>query len=503
MNKAISILFFSLLLFAKQSDRTRVTFARLDPTSLSQNLAFYELYPETKEGKAAKKRAEKILFQDEGPLPSIQKIDISPLMHLVNRTLPTEKIQMDEETLHIIENLGNRLHNRNLVGHKIWSEEEMLSLPSDEIDLCRALFLADQAPKSLIRTYEAMIDLMALQIQARTGVNPSHIDTIHAMNEYIFFELGFRFPPHSLSTKKIDDYTTLPTVIDSRKGVCLGVSILYLCLAQRLALPLEIVTPPGHIFVRYRINTKEHLNIETTARGINVPTDHYLNVEVKALQERKIKDVVGLAFINQASVSLSQQKYSEAVSYYEKAQKYLPDDPLVTELLGLSYLMKGEKRKGEKLLRKIAHLSSPYLLGKETFIEDYFEGNIDIEAIKIILSPSEEEGIEGLQKRKQTLLELVEKFPKFKMGYLQLASLYLHQSRMKEALPLLEKCHQLDPDHPIINFYLAMIYFERMDYQKAWDHFLALEKRTHKENHHPKMLKEWKMALMQNSPRID
>ena len=82
-----------------------------------------------------------------------------------------------------------------------------------------------------------------------------------------FLRACFRFPPHSLYAKDIDVYTFLPSVLDSRRGVCLGVSILYLCLAQRLDLPLEAMTPPGHIYVRYG----EDLNIETTARGIDVP----------------------------------------------------------------------------------------------------------------------------------------------------------------------------------------------------------------------------------------
>lgn len=497
-----TILLFALFLGAKTNDRVRVAFSRLDPTSLSQNLAFYELYPNSKEGHLAKKRIEKILLQEDGPLPSISTIDISPIIHLVNRTLPTKEIEMDEKTLLLIERLGSRLHNRTLIGYKIWSENEMLSLPYNEVDLCRALFLADKASKKLIRTYEAMLDLMALQIQARVGENASHKEIIHAINKYIFFDLEFRFPPHSLSTKKIDDYTSLPTVIDSRKGVCLGVSILYLSLAQRLQLPLEIITPPGHIFVRYRLNEREHLNIETTARGIDIPTSHYLNIEVKALQERNMKEVVGLAFINQASVSLSQKEYKEALSLYEKAHKYLPDDPLVQELLGVSYLITGEKKKGESYLRKIAHLTSPYHLGKDTLVEDYFQGYVDVRAIQTLFSPSEEEGVEALTKRRKELQKIIHSFPKFRMAYLQLASSYLHQSRLKEALVYLEKCHALDPEHPIINYYLAMVYYERKDYQKAWNHFLLLEKKAKKENHYPRMLTDWKMALMQNSPYV-
>src|SRR5207237_2545338 len=95
-----------------------------------------------------------------------------------------------------------------------------------------------------IQSYEANLDLMALQLRARLGDKTDPLSMIRAMNDYIFSEMHFRFPPQSLFAKEIDVYTFLPSVIDQRRGVCLGVSILYLCLAQRLGLSLEAITPP-------------------------------------------------------------------------------------------------------------------------------------------------------------------------------------------------------------------------------------------------------------------
>src|ERR1700761_5200171 len=126
-----------------------------------------------------------------------------------------------------------------------------------------------------IRSYEALIDLMALQILTRITFEDPPAKKIRAINHFIFEEMGFRFPPHSSHAKDIDLYTFLPSVLDSRRGVCLGVSILYISLAQRLKLDLQMVTPPGHIFVCWR-QGKEVINIETTARGIHIPDEKYL-----------------------------------------------------------------------------------------------------------------------------------------------------------------------------------------------------------------------------------
>lgn len=493
-------LLFAFIAHIPTNPALQVKFARLDPTSLSQNLAFYELYPDTKEGQLAYNRIKNLLLKKDGPLPSLCKIELDPLIHLVNRTLPTEELTLEEENLTLIERVAKDLPNRQLKGHKIWSEKEMLALPSDQIDLCRALFLADKSSsKQLIRTYEAMIDLMALQIALRLDEHATDMEKVHAINHYIFYEMGFRFPPHSLSTKEIDTYTLLPSVVDSKKGVCLGVSILYLTLAQRLNLNLEIVTPPGHIFVRL---ANEDLNIETTARGIHIPSDRYLNIEVKSLPKRSIKEVVGLAFINQASVALGKQDYAKAAELYEKAMVYLPEDLLIKELLGLSYLFCDKEKKGKELLLQVKDKKAKHLIAKDTLIEDYFLGHTDIEAMKALFAPVEEENKKALLQKQQTLKQLVEKYPKFRLAYLQIAGIYMQLSRIKEALSYLKKSCQIDPNNPTIHYYLSAIYFERMDYNNAWKHFESVEKITKAHDHFPKPLQELKKGLMQHSPKI-
>src|SRR6202044_1243325 len=125
-------------------------------------------------------------------------------------------------------------------------------------------------------------------------LNATPQQKIDAINSFIFEEMGFRFPPHSRYAKDIDIYTFLPSVLDSRRGVCLGVSILYLCLAQRLGLNLEMITPPGHIYIRYH-EGENIINIETTCRGIHMDSEDYLGINTRCLQMRNIKEVIGLA----------------------------------------------------------------------------------------------------------------------------------------------------------------------------------------------------------------
>ena len=277
----------------------KTLFNSLDPYSVSQHLAFYELYPGTKEGKDSLQRAWGLLR--EGPVSEKESVtalpivDIQAVISLITRQTFDSPVVLNEEQLNLIAKISDRLGNRKLKGHDVWTKEEVLKLLPEEIDLARGLliFQFDTSidPKKEILQYEASIDLMALQIAARLPVNAIQEDKIREINRFIFQEMQFRFPPHSLYANDIDLYTFLPAVLDSRRGVCLGVSILYLSLAQRLDLPLEIITPPGHIYVRYN-NGKKIINIETTARGIDLPSEVYLGINTRSLQQRNLKEVI-------------------------------------------------------------------------------------------------------------------------------------------------------------------------------------------------------------------
>jgi len=297
----------------------------LDPCSIGQLFAFYHLYPDTSEGERAlsnawelmhSHRKEKKYLEGELVLPAME---INSIIALVNKQPFETDIQLDEDQLALIESISDHLSNRKLKGWAVWEKEDLIALPSEEIDLARALLLYQfEEDRLKVRQYEATLDLISLQILARLPMGASQEEKISAINHFIFHEKRFRFPPHSLWAKDIDVYTFLPSVLDSRLGVCLGVSILYLSIAQRLDLPLEIITPPGHIFIRYN-SGESTLNIETTARGVHMPDKVYLGINTRKLQERTLKEVVGLAFINQASVFWQKDDFETTVELYEKA----------------------------------------------------------------------------------------------------------------------------------------------------------------------------------------
>lgn len=479
----------------------------LDPLSIAQHLALYQLYPETKEGQQALLDSWQLLSGRQDRLmvklpPQNTERLIESLIALVNKKPNEKPPELSEEHLIVIESLGKDLGNRSLKGYFATCEAEILMLPSSEIDLAKGLFLSqfDSSPASrkTLRSYEALIDLIALQIKTRLNQGATAIDKINAINRFIFYEMNFRFPPQSQYAKEIDLYTFLPSVLDSRRGVCLGVSILYLAIAQRLNLPLEIVTPPGHIYVRYR-EKGEIINIETTARGVHIHCNHYLGVDTCKLQLRDLKEVIGMAYFNQASALLSNGNYGEALACYETASKYQPEDILIKEFMGYCCLQEEDEDRGRALLGQTVDQLSDYTVSENRLPCEYLNGHADKEAIRAILMRVDESR-ESILSKQAILQKTLSRCPRCGAAIFALAATWMQLHRHGEALEMLRKFHELSPNDATAEYYLAALYAERYDYPQAWHHLHNAEALTGKRGYTPKALKELRQELSCRSP---
>ena len=502
MMKIYSFLLLFSFVFA---DSIGSLYTTLDPTSVAQALAFYELYPNTKEGKASLRHAWDLLsggHVDYDPAPVLPTLNIAPMIALVNRSSQEQTPILNQEQLSLIDKLGSSLHNRSLKGYGLWDEEQVIALDPEEIDLARGLLLAEMGPseKNKIQSYEASLDLMAMQILARIPPEATPADKIRSINDYIFSEMHFRFPPHSLHAKDIDLYTFLPSVLDGRKGVCLGVSILFHSLAQRIGLKLESITPPGHIFVRHVDEKGEVINIETTARGIDVPSEVFLGVETKALQKRNLRQVIGLAFMNQAAVKWQKQDLKGAVSLYEKARPYMGDDYLLNMFLGFNYLFVGKEKEGRALLEKVKGVIPDHAICPDTVSEDYLMGRTDAEGIQAVYSEVDETR-ESILKKREALEKVVKKYPKFRQGIMHLATTYLQLGREKDALPYLERYTKINENDPTVNYYLSAIHFQRHNWNESWKYLLNAENIVFKANHKPRALFQLRKSLEKVCPK--
>lgn len=481
LTKYICFVFYIGFLFplfsASPSDSTVHTLYHSIPENdIAKLFAFYELYPHTNYGNLAlhaaweglqKHRIEKIPMRYCIDLPSI---DIDTMIGFLLQNSAETKNFLEIEQIELLEKISDHLMNRELQGYKVWKKEDLIELEPRQIDLSRAILLHELDDTNRIRQYELFLDCMALQILAKLPQSATTIDKIHALNNWIFYEMQFRFPPHSLWPKDIDAYTLLSTVIDNRQGVCLGVSILYICLAQRLGVPLQIFTPPGHIYLSYTDDIQT-INIETTARGRNIPTRHYLSSNIRFLQERSMREVIGMVFINQGSKFLRMQNYVEATKFYDKALAYLPSDPVAKELLGFTLLFtKTREKEAIRLLSSVQNSSNQGTIYQSSLAKDYLENRINLDGVKTLWLPVKETRESILEKNVQ-LKALIKKFPLTREGLFQLAVSYLQLSNTVEAEKVLLEYNKIAPGNPTVHYYLSILAKKHMDLASAWKHY--------------------------------
>ncbi|GAH82646.1 unnamed protein product, partial [marine sediment metagenome] len=164
-----------------------------------------------------------------------------------------------------------QLSSYNPQGLRATTLEEVLVLPDEEIDLAAAIMILYKEWDASFDVAESLeeIDRMALELEVRISPEDSPEKIASLINQYLFEENTYSsLDPADPDYMKKLEYSALPCVIESNRGNCLGLSLLYLALAERLRLPIYGVVAPEHIFVRYD-DGKRRINIDPTDKGEN------------------------------------------------------------------------------------------------------------------------------------------------------------------------------------------------------------------------------------------
>ncbi len=167
------------------------------------------------------------------------------------------------------------LANDGKAGLYAKSLDQVLRLHDNEVDLATAALIVSENWSDMVygRRYLAKLDDMAREIRDRLDEKkiPLNYRAIPEINKYLFDEQGF----DSLSEATDPNSLFLHTVLDTKKGYCLSLSILYLSIGERLGLDLYGVVVPGHFFVRYD-DGRVKFNIETTSKGGTATDEQYI-----------------------------------------------------------------------------------------------------------------------------------------------------------------------------------------------------------------------------------
>ncbi|MBI2930404.1 MAG: tetratricopeptide repeat protein [Planctomycetes bacterium] len=284
-------------------------------------------------------------------------------------------------------------------------------------------------------------------------------EKIQVINDVLFGDSG-------LTSVVLDDSLEgklINRVLHNKRGDCMGLSLLYLCVGEAIGLPLFMVEVPGHVFVRFD-DGKSPRNIECTDTGKEAANDFYVKLKKitpneiqKGIYLRNLakKEVVGVFLRNRGRHLKSLKRYDDACGSWELATAFYPS-------YGAAYIDWAE------LLRERSELDKAiavYAQGGRKASHDWrvwnnygqcFEEEKDyrraIEQYQQAMSLND-----GSDVLHQNLA-----FSHYKLDDRDIAKKY--------AL----KCVELNDRNDQGHFLLAVLYYHEQDYDSSERHFLKL-----------------------------
>jgi tetratricopeptide (TPR) repeat protein len=233
-----------------------------------------------------------------------------------------------------------------------WRGENALAtfarLPDEEIPLGKTLILASSLVGAELTgvpvdpaAVEKEITRLAEKIRPALRDRSDPRAVIAAMNRILFVDEGFSYDRVAGNT---DNYL-LDRVLRRKRGNCLGLTAVYLLLAERLSLPLHGVYVPSHCFARYD-DAGVRFNIETGEKGADRDDGRYqrdfgLRGGRPYLRSLGRKEMIGV-YLKSLGASCSRKGMEDrALRLYREAAVFYPGLPDAYFNAGVSFQKKG------------------------------------------------------------------------------------------------------------------------------------------------------------------
>jgi regulator of sirC expression with transglutaminase-like and TPR domain len=150
----------------------------------------------------------------------------------------------------------------------------LLSTPEAQLDLAKAKLTLDHMidPGIDVASTLKQLDIMAGQAKALVPPNANKRETLHALQVYLYvagpwnnqqpFQYDLEDPLGQNIRNKL-----LTTYLAKRKGNCVSMPMLFIILGQKLGLDVTAAKAPLHIFVKFRDEQGQMINVEATTGG--------------------------------------------------------------------------------------------------------------------------------------------------------------------------------------------------------------------------------------------
>jgi Flp pilus assembly protein TadD len=273
-------------------------------------------------------------------------------------------------------------------------------------------------------------------------------EVVSAFRRVLLLEEGFTYDK---SASDPGNYL-LGSVLARKKGNCLGLSMLYLALADRLGLPFRGVYVPSHCFVRFE-GSDAHLNVEFAEGGASWEDDRYRR-EFRVRTGRPYlfsldpTEMLGV-FLKTLGAGYSRKgREEDALRLYDEARRLYPGLPDVHYNAGVSLQKLGRLDDASGMYRRALELDPEMAPARDN--------------LGILLARQGRYG-EAIEEA----LRAVELEPWNAGARGNLAAAYCGCGRLAEGIREYRVAVEIDPANRRAHSGLARAYFSRGSYREA------------------------------------
>ncbi|MCH8120932.1 MAG: tetratricopeptide repeat protein [Planctomycetes bacterium] len=381
----------------------------------------------------------------------------------------------------VVPSLGARLSGHSRSEDKLWSVVRnndvintwvLLSLP----------YFPDMEAKGVTTAFDEITSRIRKESE-----DPNTI--VRVINRHIYEELQFSTASdgmRSMSALRPD------TVMQDRKSNCMGLTLVYLAIAERLNLPIAAKLTAHHIFLCYNDGTRE-FNIEATNGDLDYSDRSYRSLlsnpksSPRAYMRKLSKaEVFGIYLTALGTYLGASGRYNEALDALEKAVELFPGSPSTNQNLGLAYKDLGKMKKAEKFMARAGELDPDFwqahrdmgllLFRRREFqraTHSYLKAIEAIQAAVMLRSPGMR--IEQAQSGTALTAEMLEEqvVGILKDNSVSIKDLYkqavicFEAEEFDLAHRVLNHALNVDPNHAVIRLALSTVCFRQAKYQDA------------------------------------
>ena len=149
--------------------------------------------------------------------------------------------------------------------------KRILDAPESDADLAEAALLLAQEeyPQLDVSAYLSRLDEMARAVRDTLLANAPAAEIILALNRYLFQEEGFDGDAANFYDPR---NSFINQVLERKIGIPITLSIIYIEIGQRLGLPLQGVSFPGHFLVKLSVESGE-IVLDPFSGGVSLGRD--------------------------------------------------------------------------------------------------------------------------------------------------------------------------------------------------------------------------------------